>query len=257
LETAGQIDPRAGGEMVKGIQQANADLGLDLRADVLESLGDVWCVYNSPGEGGLIPTGLTACITVEDRDRFAAAYDRLIGMMQARLAARDEEDGPGPRGPQLKTLSIGGRDVFVLTAIDDKTPLAPAWCLTDSHLVVSVFPQNIQAFLSRGDDYRSLAAVAPVRELLDARQGPSLIFYQDTPGLFRVGYPLLQMLATAATSELQRDGLDLDVTLLPPPQAILSHLGPGVTFVRRSETGIEFETRQNGEGPRSRGKRGA
>ena len=42
---------------------------LEISEDVLQSLGDTWCVYNSPGEGGLVITGLTAVVPVTDRER--------------------------------------------------------------------------------------------------------------------------------------------------------------------------------------------
>jgi len=44
---------------------------------LLKSLGDSWCVYNSPGEGGLVLTGLTAVVSVRDADRLAKVQQRL------------------------------------------------------------------------------------------------------------------------------------------------------------------------------------
>jgi hypothetical protein len=244
LETVGQIEPRGREEMLDGIDEINAALGIDIRTDVLESLGDVWCAYNSPGEGGLILTGLTATVSVKDRDRFVRVYDRLIGMFKGSLRGPDD-GGFRRRGLQLKSFEISGHEVFVLSGIDNEFPFAPSWCLTDSHLVLALFPQNIKAILLRDDDYQSLAAAPAVKTLLDEGKRPSLLFYQDTPELFKLAYPFLQMLGAVASSELQREGIDLDVSLLPSAKAILPHLRPGVMFVGRSEAGIEFETRQS------------
>ena len=173
LDLAGQIEPRAREEMLKGLDEMSDNLGIDLREDILASLGDVWCAYNSPGEGGLVFTGLTATVTIKDRDRLARAHDHLRGMLQAQL--RGPDDGSSPRrGPRLRELEVAGQKVYVLTAIDDEFPFAPSWCLTETHLVFALFPQNITAFLTRGDDFQSLATAPPVKTLIGAGEGPEL-----------------------------------------------------------------------------------
>ena len=51
--------------------------GVNLKNDVVASLGDTWCVYNSPADGGLIFTGLTLTATIRDRGKLVPAVDRL------------------------------------------------------------------------------------------------------------------------------------------------------------------------------------
>jgi hypothetical protein len=243
LDTLDQIEPRARADVMEGINEMQGELGIDVRGDILASLGDVWCAYNSPGEGGLILTGLTATVTVKDRPRLAQAHQRLVGMLKAAMRGPDE--GGRRRGPRLREFEVAGQQVYALTGVDDEFPFSPSWCLTETHLVFALFPQNIKAFLTRGEEYQSLAKAPQVTGLLSQAEGPGMLFYQDTPELFRMAYPLLQMLAAVASHELQREKIDLDVSLLPSVKAILPHLKPGVTSLRRTDAGIQLETRQS------------
>jgi hypothetical protein len=242
LSTVEKVEPGLREEMMEGMDEINEELGIDVRADILASLGDVWCAYNSPGEGGLILTGLTATVAVKDRSRLQRAHDRFVGVLRAEM--RGPDDGRRHRGPRIKEMEVAGEDVFVLTGIDDEFPFAPSWCLTDTHFVFAAFPQNIKAMLARDENYKSLASAPEVAPLLAEGTGPTLLFYQDTPELFRLGYPLMQMLAAVASQEFQEEGLDVDVSLLPTASSILPHLRPGVTMMQRTNAGLMLETRQ-------------
>ncbi len=59
--------------------------GLKLREDVLQPLGDTWCIYSSPGEGGLLVTGLTAVARLKDPQRAAQSYPKLMGVLKDEI----------------------------------------------------------------------------------------------------------------------------------------------------------------------------
>src|SRR5205085_218985 len=77
-EGINQIDPKAGREFAEQVKQTEGFLGFRLDQDLLQTLGDSWCVYNSPGEGGLFITGLTVIVPVKDHDRLVKTNGRLI-----------------------------------------------------------------------------------------------------------------------------------------------------------------------------------
>jgi len=244
LESIEKIEPRARAEVTEGLNEMNRELGIDVRGDVLKSLGDVWCAYGSPVDGGLVLTGLTATVTVRDHKKLAAAHEKLIAF--ARAAMRGPDDGRRRRRrPQLKQVKFAGHDVYYLANIERDFPFAPAWCLTEKEFVVALFPQNVKAYLARSDDRKSLAARPEVASLFHHGSGPAMLFYQDTPELLKLAYPLVQMFAQMGTSQLQREGIDIDVSLLPSVKSILPHLRPGVTAVRRTDEGIELSSRQS------------
>ena len=238
LSAADGIEPGLREEILEAIGRMGEELGFNVRRDLLGPLGDTCCVYNSPGEGGLVITGLTAVIQVEDR--------RQLAETQAKFLARAREElGERRRGPRIDQFPFAGHDVFVFNARDDDFPLAPSWCLTDDALVIAPFPQNIKAYLSRGDDHRSIAEVPEVAGLFESGAGPVKLWYVDTKPVFELVYPLVLMVAQAALGELAEEGIDVSVAILPSAKAIGEHLRPSVGAVRRTEAGIEIVSRQS------------
>ena len=238
LSVADKIEARR--EIDRRLGRIEEELDISLREDVLKPLGDVWCVYNSPGEGGLVITGLTLVVRLDDSQRLAATHEKVLKQLKAAL-----DRSTGRRSPRVEQFEFAGEEVYFFNARDGDFPLAPAWCLTDDHLIVSTFPQQIKAYLSRGEDYESLAGEPRVARLLASDDRPGVVVYVDTRTLFELVYPLAQMVVQAATSGLAREGIDLNVSILPSAGAIGKHLRPSVVTVRQTEAGIELTSRQS------------
>ena len=247
-----KVQPRAHEEMLEGIGEAEELLGFSIRNDVLKSIGDIWCVYNSPGEGGLVFTGLTAVVPVKNHETLSAVHKKLLALGRATLKREDEqmqemsrEHGFRPRPvPRIEQLEYAGQQVYFFNT-RGKVPFAPAWCLTEKELIVALFPQNVKAYLSRGEDAGSIAEVPRVAKLLAGDNGPLALSYVDTPKLFELIYPFVPMFGQMIAGELQREGIDVDVSILPSAKAIAKHLRPSVTSVRRHEAGIEMVSHQS------------
>jgi hypothetical protein len=246
LSVAGQIDPRAAQDILRLPEQVQREMGIDLRGDVLKSLGDTWCVYNSPSEGGLVITGLTAVVQVKDHPRLAAAYEKFLTALKAELA---RATGAG-RGPQIEQFQFAGQNVYFFSARGRPFPLAPSWCLTEKELIVAPFPQNVKAYLSRGAQFQSLAKAPEVASLFASGEGPIMLSYSNARRVFELVYPFVPMIAQVAFGQLSREGIDLDVSILPSANVIDKHLRPATTVLRRSGTaeggtGIELVSRQS------------
>ncbi len=240
LSVAGSIEPRVRREIEGGLAEMKRETGIDLRADILAPLGDAWCIYNSPGEGGLVITGLTAVVQVDDPEKLAATNRQLVMLFKAQMSR-----SPSRRSPRIVEFKFAGKDVYFFDARDNDFPLAPSWCLTEKELIVAPFPQNIKAYLSRKSGEKSITAVPQVAASLQAGNGPLTMAYVDVPKLFEYVYPLVPMFLQAALTELQREGIDLTIGPLPPASAIGKHLRPAVTVVRRSKAGVELTSRQS------------
>ena len=249
--------PQVGDSVALQLGETEKKLGFRIREDLLQSLGDVWCIYNSPGEGGLVLTGLTAVVPLKDPDRAAAAHAKLLAFWNisaavkaARFSAVEAAGKKVPprfreQGPPVQHVRFADKTIFTLSGADRRFPFAPSWCLTDKELIVSLFPQNVKAYLSRGADFQSLAAAPEVAELLKSEGGPVIVGYQDTPELFRLIYPIVQIAAKFMLGELQQEGIDVDVSILPSAASIGKHLRPAVKAVRRTKDGIEVTVRQS------------
>jgi hypothetical protein len=218
-------------------RSAEALLGIRFKEDIFDALGDSWCLYNSPGEGGLLITGLTLVVPVKDAGRLRKATDRLV-----QLAG----DSGLTAGPFVKPTTFRRQKIFVLNSLGFPLPLpfSLAWCVSDTHLIVSLTPQNIRAFLSRDPKASSLADVPAVAEKLKSDQ-PVLLTYHDTAAVLKVVYPVLQMFAGSMAMSLQQEGLDVDASLLPSLASILRHVEPGVGTLTVESDGLTYVTRQS------------
>ena len=68
--------------------------------------------------------------------------------------------------------------------------------------------------------------------------------YCDTRKVAEFAYPLLvHRRQVPFASELNREGIPLDASLLPSAAAIFPHLQPSVGVVRQTSAGIEIESR--------------
>jgi len=242
LAAATGIDPELGEEVNEGLDEMEEELGIDPR-EVLGPLGDVWCLYNSPSEGGLAVTGLTAVVQVKDHQRMAATHAKLLAIFKS--ATEQDTEYSSRRDPRIEQFPFAGQEIYFFNARDDEFPLAPSWCLTDRELIIALFPQNIKAYLTRDDDFQSLAEVPEVAALYTSGKPPVMLAYQDTRELFELVYPIVQIFAQMAAGELQREGIDVDISLLPSARSIGKHLRPGVTSVSRTEAGIELTSSQS------------
>ena len=241
LKVAGQIDPNSSAQASAVIKRLDASMGIKLEDDLLKPLGDVWCFYNSPSEGGFLFTGITGVARVKDRDRLAAALAKLAAIAKSQLDSSAQQGGP-PQ-PQIEKFRFAGQDVYFLNARTTSFLIAPAWCLTDKELIISTFPQNIKSYLSRRKDFRSLATVPEVASIFEGDGGPTLITYADPKQFVEVFYPLFCLGAQAIASEAARNGIPLDVSILPSASALLPHLRPSVGTVQRTAAGIEMTSR--------------
>ncbi len=257
LATAGRLDPQGRQELLGGLQQFEERLKVKLYEDILQSLGDVWRVYTSPSEGNLVFTGLTVVVDVRDHDRLVAANAKLVfGSLFGGMAK--ELNLPGGRpGPQIKQVKYGEHTVFYLTRMGDFMPFSPAWCITDKEFVFALFPQNVKAYLERtgktgGPSLADVAAVTgpfePIGTISINRPvygpQPIAVSYVDTSAMFKLAYPIAQIILGFASSEMGRGGLALDISVLPPAPSIGRHLQPIVSTAARTKDGIIVETHQ-------------
>jgi hypothetical protein len=254
VSAIGKADPGGAEQLAQGVAMIEQQLQIKLREDLLQPLGGVWSVYNSPGEGGLLVTGLTAVGQLNDPKRAKATHDRLMAALKRQFEQMQQAFQIRDFRSPIRQFQCAGQEVYMLELPfepmetgrrRDAFPLAPSWCLTDKELIVALFPQNVKAYLLRGAEYQSLAAAPEVAEMLKSAPGPVAVTYVNQPELFRTFYPIVQLGLQMAAGQLRHEGIDVDSAIFPSAAAIGKHLRPGVTAVRRTSAGIETTTRQS------------
>ena len=123
-------------------------------------------------------------------------------------------------------------------------PVAPAWCVTDRELVISLFPQGVHAYLSRKADAASLADQPAVAAQFAGKQRPLFFAHYDSPTVFKSLYPLVQIFGNMLCAHLQQEGIDVNLSLLPSQTTIAKYLQPGSTSVVTSDDGVEIVSRR-------------
>ncbi|MHB1036923.1 MAG: DUF1559 family PulG-like putative transporter [Pirellulales bacterium] len=241
LDILGKIEPRAQQEIGRELARMETELGFRLSEDLLQPMGDVWRVYNSPGEGGLVITGLTAVVSVRDRAKLEKTLTQLRNLVQQHA----DQLGGQSSNVAIASFKFRGQEVCFLNVAGEVFPVAPAWCLTDKELIVATYPQMIKAYLSREAGAKTLADVPAVANLLKTGQNPVMLSYQDTKAVFRLAYPAVQVLAQLACSQMQRHGINVDISLLPSAATIERHLLPATSVVSRTSSGILIENHQS------------
>ena len=151
MDTAEKIDPKLRGQLgtTNESQRVGAGTGRvrparrELIEELSKALGDTWCVFDSPSEGG----------GVHGRDGGGVRQES-----GGRSVCAEEPTGAGPVSRAGSTGSCAGactsrsltslaRPSTSSTPCAPGFPLAPAWCLTDDHLVVALYPEAVKAFL--------------------------------------------------------------------------------------------------------------
>lgn len=244
----GSIDARMLAKFDAEIDEEQEATGINFSEDLFKALGDTWRIYNSPGEGGLIVTGLTAVGSVRDADKLAKTLEKFEAFVQDQAKQQIlRSGGEGRRVPShatIKHFEFNKQKIYFVNFVGEMAPVAPAWCVTDKEFIISLFPSHIKAYLSRGADFKSLASSPKVAEMFSG-DGPVLVTYQDTKEMFKLAYPVVQILAQLGASQLQREGIDVDISMLPSATTISKHLTPGIMSVRKAAAGIELTSRQS------------
>ena len=231
-----RVDPQDRGDLSEMLGEIESELGIRLDADLFDTLGDAWCVYNSPGDGGLLISGLTAVIKVKDPATLERTLNRFVETIRL-------EAGGSRNRVTVNDFLFEGRRVFFLNAIGEEMPVAPAWCVAGDTLVVAAYPQMVKSYLLRGSESPTLADVPEVAALWEDETPPVSFWYADLASIFRTAYPILHPVGNLICAQLQKKGLALDISLLPAARSILPHLTPATRSVCRTEDGILVTSR--------------
>ena len=227
---------KAGGgkdaDVQKAVDQFKQEYRVDLRR-LLSAVGDTWCLYNSPAEGEMVFLGWTAVVAVRDRAALVDAWEKLLvpGKEENQDACCQGQRRNGQsslnwstRRLSFASAALPGRRSIIVAG----QPIAPAFCVTDHELVMTLSMPAMKAYLAR-KNHRSLAAVPGVALALNDRNRPAALGYCDTPRVFELLYPMFSMYGTvgaaAGAKGENRSGPDLLAVgcRVPTPLAARHH----------------------------------
>jgi hypothetical protein len=218
-------------ELFKKVDQA---LGLDVRKDLLASLGPLSVLYNSPGEGPL-SLGFGLAVQVKDADKLkeglAAVFQSLPAAVGADLSVKPQTY----HGVELHTLRYPEKGFFLM----------PSYTVHKGWLVVGMFPQTVQGYVLRsGGKYKVWKPTPLTGEVLEGvrKEGErarvvSVSVSDPRPSLRQLCTlgPFIGGLANSFAPN------SFDVSQLPNSQAITEPLFPNVSVLLDDGDSLRLE----------------
>jgi hypothetical protein len=132
---------------------------------------------------------------------------------------------------------------MINTIGDDDVPVAPAWCLTDTHVMVALHPQALKSRLRRlaADDWQSYGEA-----FAGGPAGDTVAFTAvDVPSVLPQIYGFLPWLGQIAFSEMQSAGFEMNLMDLPSAAALQPYMTQSRSYLIRSPDGVS----KHAEGP--------
>jgi hypothetical protein len=223
----------------KALDDFKKENGVDLQR-LLASVGDSWCVYNSPSEGEFAFLGWTMVVPVRDRTTLVDGWEKLCAAAKAKEAKnkKDANNTDAATAADFRKCHFAGHEIYYLSG----QAIAPAVSISDREMVMTLNLPAMKAYLAR-KNHRSLATLPGVQLALNDPNRPAALCYCDTPRLFDVFYPMASVCAIAISGAAQKANIDLEPTYWPSAVALRPHLRPDITTVERTPQGLQLTCR--------------
>jgi hypothetical protein len=218
----------------RDIDRVESQLGLKISQDILAPFGDTATLYAKSNMGSM--PEMIVVVGVKDYQQASKTQEKLVQQFQAVF---EEVAKSGRPAPKITKDKVAGKESYSLEIPQPGVPPI-SWCLTEKELIVSLTAfEGMKSYLSRPAEFKSLAQSHDVAKLFTGEGGPTTVFYWNTQQTFNEIYSMLPMMAAA----LQQQGINLNLSILPPQNAIGAHLTPLISSVRRTKSGIEITDR--------------
>ncbi len=227
------VAPDEAGQVKEFIDKADTALGINIRKDLLEALGDQIVVYNSPAEGPLT-LGQTFLIKVKNADKLQEGLDQAVKGLTQATGAEISVKKKKYRGVDLREVHVRQQGfIFV-----------PSYAIYKDWLVIGYFPHSVQGFILRAatDEVPVWKPGPRVRASLDKlpKEFISISVSDPRPSvnqLLSIG-PIIGQTVNSFAPDIK-----FDVGSLPNAHEATRHLFPNVTVVSDDGKTLRFETR--------------
>ena len=236
LKAAEDVAAVAAPDQVQNIKQyakaADEALGVDLRKDLLDSLGDKVVFYDSPSEGPL-SLGQTVMLKVKDAKKLQDSLDQAVKGLGKALGA----------DLTLKKKTYHGVEMREVHVQQQGFIFAPSYVIYKDWLVIAPFPQQVQGYILRAKG--DLAAWKPdprVQKSLEElpKEFISVSFSDPRPSVKEILSiaPLVAGTVNSFTPDSK-----FEVGSLPNAQEATQHLFPNVSVSTDDGQTLRLETR--------------
>ena len=236
-------NPDASDQVTAGLEQLGESLDIDFERDVFAALDQVITVSNSPGDGGLIGNSPVLTIGIKNARGVAKTSTKIAETLQ-REFTRGQPIQFRRRGLTLERRDFLGTEIFMINTIgEDDVPIAPAWCLTETHVMIALHPQALKSRLRRlkAEQWKSFG-----KKFAGGPEGETIAFTAvDVPGMLPKIYGFVPWFAQLAFSEMQSEGFEMNLYDLPSAAALMPYMNESRSYLVRTPEGLS----KHAEGP--------
>jgi hypothetical protein len=232
-ETIAQLgSPDQAAKFKAVVKQLDEILGINVRKDVIESLGDQLVQYASAAEGPLV-FGQTYLLKVKDAKKLQEALDQAI-KAAGKAAGVDVT---------VKKRTFHGVEMREVHVRQQGFLFVPSYTIYKDWLAVSYFPQAVQGYILRATG--ELPTWKPEESTREAfaklpKQFTTIAVSDPRPSVRQV--LALAPFVGGAVNSFVPDS-KLDVGLIPNGHEASRHLFPNVSVVSMDKNVLRYETR--------------
>ncbi|MBX3317235.1 MAG: hypothetical protein KF902_10285 [Phycisphaeraceae bacterium] len=187
--------------------------GVDLRADIIDSIGGTWGAYLSDSTGGGSFGSGVLFASLKDRARVLDAHRKLVATAGKHLA--EEEKGMYIR-PTI--WNSGEVELMSLRFPGLPVPLEITYAVAGNWFVAGLTPQAVLAASAQalGKSGPGIASNPIFAEAIPAGRNLASITFVDTARAAKTGYPLVSMAGSAFANLARSPKGDRDIGLTVP-----------------------------------------
>ena len=219
------IEPTELESFRSGVKIFNNIYGIDLRRDLLDSLGPTTLIYTSLGEGPFI-LGMAAVFEAKDPNKLDVILQKLVQNLKNINGSQVRVSRSMFRGVPIYSLKVKG----------DFIPFTPSVAVYDGWLVVGLFPQTVQGFVMRQkgkiSSLKPSALLQRTMKKHGADAGGKIVGFSQSDPRHIVKQvvsiaPLIGSLMRSNVKSLK----DFDIGLIPNAQSLTEKLSPNVGLI--------------------------
>ena len=231
---AAAIDPAGGDQVRAGITQVNQSLGFDLQADLFDTVGDQWSIYQTVTES-IVPD-IVVAVKLRDPAKFARWVASFVEIARQAMTTQ------GSGGVNIEPINVDGNSGFSVQGLS----VVPTWCVVGEQLVFAVSPTALKSHLTRAaSNSASIVSEPMLKAAFDSKRRPIGFLFVDVKANLRSSYPTLKTAMQPSVKWLRQEtGFEFDLNSIPPIESIVKYSEPSTFLVGRVADGIEFESRE-------------
>jgi len=239
LQVVEAASAEAAEEIRSGLAEAKEEVGIDIREEMAGSLGGKVVFYSlGAGLNPFVPR-MVLSIEAKNEAKLKECLERLFFYVGAKQALSMAEEPP-----PLWTMGMenfGSRKVYYMKSSESMWGMNPAVAVEDGRVVAAMAVEDVKEALTRERTKES--AILANEDFAQSRKrlpaDSLMVTYTDSKRSYETNYKMILMQAKMMSAVT---GAEIDLSGLPPAEAVSQHLFGNVSVGVELNDGIGWES---------------